>query len=430
MKKFTAAVIVLLLISTLNLKIGAVSYTYNSEGKAVKSPDAYTVVNEFSGETLGIGELNAPTDIKISSNGTMAISDTAGGRVIITDVELKSASVLKEFDNNGKPDEIKNPMGLCFDDTGHLFVCDKENGRIIEFDTEMNFVRTIADPNPELLPEGFIFAPSAVAVDKWGTVYCISDSSTNGYLQFDSNGVFKGFMGSPKTSLTLSQKFWRLVQTEEQRKRTTSSVPVNFNNLVVDSDGFVYTTEVNPNKEDTAMFIQNGEKTGLFMPVKKFNFTGNDVLKRMDFFAPAGDISFEKSVPEGEKDTDLLWASAIVSVTLGDDGRYYCADSKRGKIFGYDENGNLLYAFGGTGAQTGLFSNLVAVEYHDGDLYALDKNQGVITVFAVTEYGNKIHTASRLTTERRFDEAAKEWEELLHINSNLTAAYIGLRLSY
>ena len=430
MKKFTAAVIVLLLISALNLKIGAVSYTYNSEGKAVKSPDAYTVVNEFSGESLGVGKFNAPTDVKISSKGVMAISDTAGGRVIITDISLKSATVLKEFDNNGKPDTVKNPMGLCFDDSGHLFVCDKENGRIIEFDTDMNFVRTIENPNPELLPDGFIFAPSAVAVDKWGTVYCISDSSTNGYLQFDKNGIFKGFMGSPKTSLTLSEKFWRLVQTEEQRKRTTSSVPVNFNNLVVDSDGFVYTTEINPNKEDTAIYIQSGEKSGLFMPVKKFNFVGNDVLKRMDFFAPAGDISFEKSVPEGERDTDILWASSLVSLTLGDDGRYYCADSKRGKIFGYDENGNLLYAFGGTGAQTGFFSNLSAVEFHDGKLYALDKNQGVVTVFAETEYGNKIHTASRLTTERRFDEAAKEWEELLHINSNLTAAYIGLGRSY
>ena len=237
-------------------------------------------------------------------------------------------------------------------------------------------------------------------------------------------------MGSPKTTLSLTQKFWRSIQTKEQRDRTENAVPINFNNLVVDEGGFVYTTESNPNKESTAIAIQGGEKSGLFMPIKKFNFNGSDVLKRQDFFAPSGDISFEKSIPENEKSSETLWASTLVSITLGDDGCYFAADTKRGKIFGYDANGNLLYAFGGTGAQTGFFSNLCSIEYHDGKIYALDKNQGVVTCFTLTEYGEMLHTASRLTTERKFDEAAEKWKEMLELNSNLTIAYMGLGRTY
>jgi len=58
-------------------------------------------------------------------------------------------------------------------------------------------------------------------------------------------------MGSPEVTLSISQKFWRALQSKEQRKRTENSIPVNFNNLAVDEEGFVYTTEINPNKEDT-----------------------------------------------------------------------------------------------------------------------------------------------------------------------------------
>lgn len=430
MKKISVILLTIIICLSLSFSAGAVTYTYNSEGVAVASPDAYTVEKEFTGINLGVGNFSAPTDIKISENGTVAISDSANARVIITDISFENATELKEFDNNGTSDSFESPEGICFGFNGHLFVCDKTKGRILEFDNNLKYVRAIENPQKELLPDGFIFAPTAVGVDKWGTVYCISDSSTNGYLQFSKDGVFKGFFGSPKTTLTLAQKFWRAIQTKEQRDRTENVVPVNFNNLRVDEEGFVYTTESNPNKESTAIAIQSGQKTGLFMPIKRFNFNGSDVLKRQDFFAPAGDISFEKSIPEDEKTSDILWSSTIVSVALGDDGCYFAADAKRGKIFGYDANGNLLYAFGGAGAQTGFFSNLCSVEYHNGKLYALDKNQGTITCFTLTEYGEMLHTAARLTTERKFEEAAEKWEEMLKLNSNLTVAYIGLGRSY
>lgn len=430
MKKIAVILLTIIICLSLSFSAGAVSYTYDSEGKAVASPDAYTVEKEFTGELMGVGALSAPTDIKISENGTVAISDSANGRVILTDLTFTNAKILKDFDNNGNLDSFETPEGLCFGFDGHLYVCDKTKGRIIEFDTELKYLRAIENPQKELLPDGFTFTPCAVGVDKWGTVYCISDSSTNGYLQFDKSGVFKGFMGSPKTTLTLAQKFWRSVQTKEQRDRTENAVPINFNNLVVDEGGFVYTTEVNPNKESTAIAIQGGDKSGLFMPIKKFNFNGSDVLKRQDFFAPSGDISFEKSIPENEKSSETLWSSTLVSITLGDDGCYFAADTKRGKIFGYDANGNLLYAFGGTGAQTGFFSNLCSIEYHNGKIYALDKNQGTVTCFTLTEYGNMLHTASRLTTERKFDEAAEKWKEMLNLNSNLTIAYMGLGRTY
>lgn len=375
---------------------------------------------------MGAGRLSGPSDMKISASGKVAISDTLNARVVLTDVDFKTCVELKSFRNNGAEDTLKSPTGLFFTEENHLYICDQENRRILEFDEHLNFVRSIKSPEKELLPDGFSFYPSSVAVDKWGTIYCISYSSTNGYLQFDKSGKFQGFMGSPETTLTLAQKFWRQFQTKNQRARTVQSVPVNYNYMTVDAEGFVYTTEANPNLEGTALAIQTGTKSGIFMPIRKFNFSGTDVLKRNDFYAPAGDISFEMSFPANEKTDGALWASQPTYIVLGEYGTYYIADARRNKIFAYTAEGKLLYAFSGTGSQIGLFSQLKAISYYDGTLFALDQNSGRVTVFSLTEYGLLLHETVGLVSRRQYEEAAANWERLLDMNQNLTLGYVGL----
>lgn len=85
-----------------------------------------------------------------------------------------------------------------------------------------------------------------------------------------------------------------------------------------------------------------------------------------------------------------------------------------------------MYAFAGTGSQKGLFSSLTAIEWHDGCLYALDKNHSTITRFTLTEYGMMLHEAIGLSAHRRFEEAEESFRTLLSYNQNLTVAYIEL----
>ena len=65
MKKVNLLLTVLLLLGFC-LSAGAESYTYNTEGTAAASPDAYTADLDIAGESLGVGRLSGPTDIKIS----------------------------------------------------------------------------------------------------------------------------------------------------------------------------------------------------------------------------------------------------------------------------------------------------------------------------------------------------------------------------
>lgn len=103
--------------------------------------------------------------------------------------------MLQAFDRDGEPDALAEPTGLFFTEDEHLYVCDQKNQRIVEFDEQMHYVRSIQDPTPELLPEGFAFYPSAVAVDKWGTVYCISYSSSQRVSAVQCAGGVQGLYG-------------------------------------------------------------------------------------------------------------------------------------------------------------------------------------------------------------------------------------------
>ena len=82
--------------------------------------------------------------------------------------------------------------------------------------------------------------------------------------------------------------------------------------------------------------------------------------------------------------------STFVDVCVQEDGIYSCLDSKRGRIFTYDFDGNLLYVFGGDGSmgnQLGTFNDPSALGFADGSMMILDKGTSQLTVFSITEYG-------------------------------------------
>ncbi|MDR1700409.1 MAG: hypothetical protein LBR68_04385, partial [Lachnoclostridium sp.] len=105
---------------------------------------------------------------------------------------------------------------------------------------------------------------------------------------------------------------------------------------------------------------------------------------------------------------------------------YYCLDFTRGRIFGYDFQGNLLYAFGGRGYREGYFINPVALEDLGDTLLVLDSSQGAITQFSMTTYGSLISQGLAEYKIGDYDASAKTWEKVRRMNGNYDLAYIGI----
>lgn len=119
-----------------------------------------------------------------------------------------------------------------------------------------------------------------------------------------------------------------------------------------------------------------------------------------------------------------------MDVVYRENGIYSCLDRKRGRVFTYDHEGNLLYIFGGLGTQTGTFSLPVAVEDIGGRLVVLDATRAEIICFEETEYGSLINEAVSLRYEGDETEAVALWERVLELDENNELANTGIGKAY
>ena len=76
-----------------------------------------------------------------------------------------------------------------------------------------------------------------------------------------------------------------------------------------------------------------------------------------------------------------------MDITALDNGTIMHSDKTRGRIFAYDEQGDLLYAFGGVGNTKGSFQLPAAIDHSGNELYILDSRAASVTHFTLTEYG-------------------------------------------
>ena len=122
--------------------------------------------------------------------------------------------------------------------------------------------------------------------------------------------------------------------------------------------------------------------------------------------------------------------SHFTDITVLEDEVYIAIDESRGRIFGYNNQGFLLFAFGNKGNIDGYFRSPVSVEPIGKDLFVLDSQNASITVFSPTEYGELIYKATEQYSVGDYDGSANTWEKVLEINGNYDLAYIGLGKSY
>ncbi|AZN43858.1 hypothetical protein EJC50_22720 [Paenibacillus albus] len=378
-------------------------YNYSYWGEAAPAPDAYRAERVIYGDDLGVGKMAAPQDLYISDTGVY-VADTGNNRIIVLNNELTTELVISEFDNAGAKDAFNKPEGVYADGEGHLYVADTGNKRVVELAADGTFIRVIAEPHSTLIRGSFQYAPIKVAVDKAQRLYVISRGAYEGVMEFDSGGEFSGFVGTNRVKFNPLDLFWKRISTKKQREQMEQFIPLEFNNIAIDDDGFMYTTTVEENAD---------------RPIKKLNPSGVDILRSEGYFPPKGDIG---TVATGS----IPGSSIFADVTQDVGGMYSALDSKRGRIFTYDKDGNLLYMFGGLGAEQGKFRSPAAIGMMGEKAIVLDKDTGRLTVFAPTRYGSLIRDAVVSLDNGKSEESSEAWSNVLKLNSNFEVAYIGI----
>ncbi len=420
------------------------TYTYSIDGEPLKSPPAYTPYDEFTSSDMGIsnlvenvaGEKSKDTmglvsDIVTDESGNVYIVDPDNNRIVILDKYYSATKILTSYYYNGQERYFKKPQGVFaadLEDGFRLYVCDTENKDIVVLDSNYECIDVIEPPTTELVSKAD-YIPIAIAVDKYGRLFVVSSACTSGIIVMSSTGDFNGLIGAQKVTPSILEAIWRRFQSEEQRRTQTANVSSAYNNITVDEYGFVYVT-IKIEDESRQIAALKSRKAD-YSPVKKLNSAGVEIMKRNGFFDPGGEVITKTFLNSG------LGASSIVDVAVGENGTWSIIDNKRSRVFTYDQNGNLLFAFGDKGGQFGNIDDIRAITYHhvtdeNGEeksyLLAIDGAGGKskLVVYAATAYCDTIMSALECENNNDYDGSMYYWKDVLKKNNNFDLAYIGI----
>ena len=439
------------------------TYTYSIDGLMLESPHAYEAESQAFTETelkldaygIDFGQtMLSYTDIFADTYGRLYISDATNGQIIVTNSALNGCeAIIKSYkDEFGIERSFIAPQGLFVidpetstvdkelpeEERDYLYVCDYDasdgtgaNNKIVVFNSSFEYVRTISCPtNAPALISSERFKPIALAVDMYGRIFVISSGSYQGVIGMSHEGDFTGYIGAQKVAYNFFEEIWENFQTDEQKQTQIKNLSYAFNNIAIDSEGFIYVTT--DNVDEKQQFDAIKKKTADYSPVKKLNSTGDQIMKRNGFFDPGGEVDVFDS-------SDV---SKLTDVALGRADTWTILDSSRNRFFTYDQNGNLLFAFGdtavGSSGQIGNGSSIRAITYQVVDdvyyLVALDWTAGtgytIIRYRPSEEYYPALMSALENEASHDYNASIEYWREVLRLNPNFDLAYIGIGKAY
>ena len=421
MHRLLALIMTIIMFASINTAYAAddgyaTSYTYNYDywGDIRESPNAYRVDQIIYSSTLNLETAMRKPQSMYVQGSDLYVCDTGNNRILHLTRKGNEFSLVRIIDTiqGCEPATFNAPNDVYVDTDGNIYIADTNNSRVIMADKNLNFIQQFNKPTDSTFDQSLSFLPSKIVVDKSGRVFVLATNVNKGLVKFESNTTFTGFIGANKVSYNFFDYIWKMYfSTKEQREQQVAFVPMEYCNIYMDEDSFIYATNISFSEYDLLSDVAQ--------PIRRLNSIGNDILIKNGEFPPIGDLYWiEQSIPMGP--------SKLVDITVLENDIYVAVDQTRGRIFGYDSQGILLWAFGTTGNSAGTFTSAISIEHMGKDLFVLDQNGGSITLFTPTEYGNLIFDANEAYLKGNYDGSAEMWQEVLKHNANYDLAFIGI----
>jgi streptogramin lyase len=372
-KLLTAIVLFLFSIVSVTTHVGATSATtytttFDRKRNWVITQDAYlpdqTIMN------LG---LDGPSDMFISSNDTVYISDTGNQRIVEYDPSV--GLIISEFTY----EDFVSPRGIFITNDDEIYVADSGAEAVFKFELDGTFIEEFTKPESVSL-EVTTFNPSRVAVDNQDNMFIIAEGVFDGIIQMSSSGEFLGYFATNKVVLTPTERFQNLIFSDRQLDQLSDRNPTSFTNVYVDPDGIKYSTSI-------------GEDIN---QVSKHNTNGSSSI-----------------------DTSYGIDLGLVDVYTDSNGIIYTASSN-GFINIFTADGSFIFAFGADEDNedvSGLYSELVSIAVDDeGRIWTLDADKSFIQSYVPTDYSIEIYKALTFYQNGQYADAVASWEEVLKLN--------------
>ena len=350
------------------------TYTVDGYGYVLETQSAYNPLAAITkvGETAFV----SPMDMAIGKDGNLYIADAGAHVILICSRDGEQVGTIGEG-------ILQTPTGVYVTEDGTVYAADKDAKKVFVFDAQGNVTAEYGKPDSPIYGNSMDFKPTKVVANKTGTMYIICEGNMNGIVQLSpvECGSFLGYFGTNYTSLSPFQMIQRVILTDAQRAQMLSNIPSTPTNLHIDDTGLIYTV------------TQGDKETSL----KKLNIAGKNLL-----------------------DSDPYYADLPAAVTTGNYNNILVADSD-GYIYEYNEDGELLFMFGGRddGRQrVGLCNKVEAIAVDEDDrIYLLDSDKKQIHIFEPTEFTNLLHESLYLFSKGQYTQSKEPLSKVLQMNS-------------
>lgn len=421
------------------------SYFYDVNGNDASAPRSFTVERVINivdiDPSKTLTSAFTPSDI-CYANGYLYILDSLNNRVYILDEQYQTVKIISGLigdipdlpktqadvpegeegsgssgNTQSNKYSLNKPKGIYVTADGTIYISDTENQRIVVCDMDGIVSRVYQEIKCSVLGAKYTFNPARLVIDNTGDLQVICEGINRGIMQITSDGEFRAFFGAPDVVISLWERVWRNFATEEQLAQMIAITPTEYSSLAVDSRGFIYPT-IAALDEAAVQALKNLSISATYAPVKKLSADGTDMLRRKGLSSPMGDLNWAPG-----KDT----YPTIVDIAVdSESGRYTILDSRTGRFFTYDADGNMLYLCGGLGIAQGAFQTASALDINGDYVYVADTGSRTVTVLRATEYVHAINEAAEATSNGLWTESIALWEDVLSYNSNMYIANIGL----
>lgn len=407
------------------------SYTYNQWGDAVDCPAPYTLEGRVTGVDLGMTDFRQINDL-CTGGGRVYLavsgSEAEDNRVIVLDERLQVLKIAEGYTAaSGDFVRFKEPLGVFADTDSDLYICDGGTKEVLRLDAQFREKRIIPAPTAgtsKIIKEDFTerYRPSKVAVDPTGRIHVVALNINEGIVEFEPDGTFTGFLAAGKVKYSTIDLLWRRFSTKEQQKRMQDFVPVEYNNLALDGDGYLFATLAAQDENAVRSDIRSNSHSDQGTVVRRLNYRGSDILDRNGYGPVVGDLA----VFTEENTGGYTGISHIMDVSCGECGTFTLLDNNRSHIFTYSQDGCLLYAFAGPDVTAGGLRMPVAVAQEGEYLYVADTGSRCVCVYRRTAFAQSVMAALEAEYDGDLEKAKAAWEAVLEQSAGYTLAYVGL----
>ena len=405
LKRFVCAALGLLFLLGASVSAAPVSglpydaYIYDNDGEPLLTPAPYTVEKTLSGADFGADGFSGLSDVFYDGADRLYWCDTGNNRVLVTDTDYRLLRVIDSA-AEGTGDPLSAPTG-CYANDEAIYIADSGNSRIVVLRrSDYQPLRVLERPAIPQLGDDYTYTPLRLSVDHAGRIYVVAKGVNKGLIRLAPDGSFTSFFGAPDVEYNVLQLLWRKIATKEQRQRMEQYVPTEYSAIQMDKKGFIYAVS----------------QTSATTPVAKLNSAGEDVLAEL---SAVGDSDYRQK-------QGLPGGAGLTDIALGSHDTFSLLNATDGKLYVYNADGELLYAFGGTGSQKGLFYTATAIEQVGEHLLVTDGTKGTVTVYTRTEFGRMVQTAMQAYDEGDYDASYAAWQEARRYCSHYTPAITGM----